>query len=103
MPDRLKGKVAVVTGAAPRGEGVGNGMACAIMFAREGAKVVLALSAETGEARAGWFQPATRSANATPNCSAAFPPIIRAISSSGTPPPRSVAIASHALVVSCCG
>ena len=41
MPDRLKGKVAVVTGAAPRGEGVGNGMACAILFAREGAKVVL--------------------------------------------------------------
>jgi NAD(P)-dependent dehydrogenase (short-subunit alcohol dehydrogenase family) len=30
MADRLKGKVAVVTGAAPRGEGVGNGMATAI-------------------------------------------------------------------------
>ena len=41
MVDRLKGKVAVVTGAAPRGEGVGNGMACAILFAREGAQVVL--------------------------------------------------------------
>src|SRR5262245_2371574 len=41
LADRLKGKVAVVTGAAPRGEGVGNGMACAILFAREGAKVVL--------------------------------------------------------------
>jgi len=41
MAGRLKGKVAVVTGAAPRGEGVGNGMATAIMFAREGAKVVL--------------------------------------------------------------
>jgi NAD(P)-dependent dehydrogenase (short-subunit alcohol dehydrogenase family) len=41
MVDRLKGKVAVVTGAAPRGEGVGNGMATAILFAREGAKVVL--------------------------------------------------------------
>ncbi len=39
--DRMKDKVAIVTGAAPRGEGVGNGMACAIMFAREGAKVVL--------------------------------------------------------------
>ena len=38
---RLAGKVAVVTGAAPRGEGVGNGMAVAILFAREGAKVVL--------------------------------------------------------------
>jgi len=41
MAGRLKGKVAVVTGAAPRGEGVGNGMATAILFAREGAKVVL--------------------------------------------------------------
>jgi len=41
MVDRLKGKVAIVTGAAPRGEGVGNGMATAILFAREGAKVVL--------------------------------------------------------------
>src|SRR4029077_8262898 len=41
MAGRLKGKVAVVTGAAPRGEGVGNGMATAVMFAREGAKVVL--------------------------------------------------------------
>ena len=41
MAGRLKGKVAVVTGAAPRGEGVGNGMATALMFAREGAKVVL--------------------------------------------------------------
>jgi NAD(P)-dependent dehydrogenase (short-subunit alcohol dehydrogenase family) len=38
MAGRLKGKVAVVTGAAPRGEGIGNGMATAIMFAREGAK-----------------------------------------------------------------
>ena len=41
MAGRLAGKVAVVTGAAPRGEGVGNGMATAIVFAREGAKVVL--------------------------------------------------------------
>ena len=41
MAGRLKGKVAIVTGAAPRGEGVGNGSATAIMFAREGAKVVL--------------------------------------------------------------
>jgi NAD(P)-dependent dehydrogenase (short-subunit alcohol dehydrogenase family) len=39
--DRLAGKVAVVTGAASRGEGVGNGAATAILFAREGAKVVL--------------------------------------------------------------
>src|SRR5437764_4060230 len=41
MAGRLKDKVAVVTGAAPRGEGVGNGSATAILFAREGAKVVL--------------------------------------------------------------
>jgi NAD(P)-dependent dehydrogenase (short-subunit alcohol dehydrogenase family) len=39
--DRLSGKVAVVTGAASSGEGVGNGAATAILFAREGAKVVL--------------------------------------------------------------
>jgi len=38
---RLTNKVAIVTGAASRGEGVGNGAATAILFAREGAKVVL--------------------------------------------------------------
>jgi NAD(P)-dependent dehydrogenase (short-subunit alcohol dehydrogenase family) len=38
---RLDGKVAIVTGAASRGEGVGNGAAAAILFAREGAHVVL--------------------------------------------------------------
>ncbi len=38
---RLIGKVAIVTGAASRGEGVGNGAATAILFAREGAKVIL--------------------------------------------------------------
>lgn len=53
MAGRLEGKVAVVTGAAPRGEGVGNGMATAILFAREGAKVVLVnRSAERAEALA---------------------------------------------------
>ena len=41
MGARLAGKVAIVTGAASRGEGVGNGAATAILFAREGAKVVL--------------------------------------------------------------
>jgi NAD(P)-dependent dehydrogenase (short-subunit alcohol dehydrogenase family) len=41
MTNRLAGKVAIVTGAASRGEGVGNGAATAILFAREGAKVVL--------------------------------------------------------------
>jgi NAD(P)-dependent dehydrogenase (short-subunit alcohol dehydrogenase family) len=50
MAGRLKDKVAIVTGAAPRGEGVGNGMATAILFAREGAKVVLVnRSAERAE------------------------------------------------------
>jgi len=39
--ERLRNKVAIVTGAASRGEGVGNGAATAILFAREGAKVVL--------------------------------------------------------------
>ena len=38
---RLDGKVAIVTGAAPRGEGIGNGSAMAILMAREGAKVLL--------------------------------------------------------------
>ena len=50
MAGRLKGKVAVVTGAAPRGEGVGNGMATALLFAKEGARVVLVnRSAERAE------------------------------------------------------
>ena len=38
---RLSGKLAIITGTASRGEGVGNGAAAAILFAREGAKVVL--------------------------------------------------------------
>ncbi|NQW21429.1 MAG: glucose 1-dehydrogenase [Chloroflexi bacterium] len=38
---RLEGKVAIVTGAGTRGEGVGNGKAAATLFAREGARVVL--------------------------------------------------------------
>ena len=50
MAGRLQGKVAVVTGAAPRGEGVGNGMATALLFAKEGARVVLVnRSAERAE------------------------------------------------------
>ena len=51
MADRLKGKVAVVTGAAPRGEGVGNGMATARSCSHaKGAKVVLVnRSAERAE------------------------------------------------------
>lgn len=42
MADRLKGKVAVVTGAGTRGSGIGNGQACAMVYARQGAKVLLA-------------------------------------------------------------
>jgi NAD(P)-dependent dehydrogenase (short-subunit alcohol dehydrogenase family) len=38
----LEGKVAIVTGAGSRGEGIGNGRAAAVLFAREGAKVLLA-------------------------------------------------------------
>src|SRR5438093_1248891 len=38
---RLAGKVAIVTGAGSRGEGIGNGRATAILFAREGAQVLL--------------------------------------------------------------
>jgi len=40
MPGRLKDKVAVVTGAGSRGPGLGNGKAAAILFAREGARVL---------------------------------------------------------------
>lgn len=39
--DRLAGKVAIVTGAGSRGEGIGNGRATAIILARQGARVVL--------------------------------------------------------------
>ena len=38
---RLKGKVAIVTGAGSSGPGVGTGKAAATLFAREGAKVLL--------------------------------------------------------------
>jgi NAD(P)-dependent dehydrogenase (short-subunit alcohol dehydrogenase family) len=40
MTGRLAGKVAVVTGAGSRGEGIGNGKAAAVLFAREGARVL---------------------------------------------------------------
>jgi NAD(P)-dependent dehydrogenase (short-subunit alcohol dehydrogenase family) len=54
MGDRLRGKVAIVTGAGSRGPGLGNGKAAAILFAREGARVlcvdqVLARAEETVE------------------------------------------------------
>lgn len=41
MGDRLKDKVAIVTGAGSSGEGIGNGRATAILFARERARVLL--------------------------------------------------------------
>ena len=40
MVDRLRGKVALVTGAGSQGTTMGNGKATATLFAREGAKVV---------------------------------------------------------------
>jgi NAD(P)-dependent dehydrogenase (short-subunit alcohol dehydrogenase family) len=49
MAGRLKGKVAIVTGAGSRGPGIGNGKAAAILFAREGAKV-LCVDAELARA-----------------------------------------------------
>ena len=62
---RLSGKIAIVTGAGSRGPGLGNGKAAAILFAREGARVLCVdqvkeraeesaglIRAEGGEARA---------------------------------------------------
>jgi len=42
MGDRLKGKVALVSGVGSSGPGWGNGKATAVLFAREGAKVLAA-------------------------------------------------------------
>ena len=50
MAGRLKDKVAIVTGAGTRGPGLGNGKATAILFAREGAKV-LCVDAELARAQ----------------------------------------------------
>jgi NAD(P)-dependent dehydrogenase (short-subunit alcohol dehydrogenase family) len=41
MTGRVAGKVAIVTGAGSDGPGVGNGKAAAIMYAREGARIML--------------------------------------------------------------
>jgi NAD(P)-dependent dehydrogenase (short-subunit alcohol dehydrogenase family) len=38
---RLDGKVAIVTGAGSRGDGIGNGRAASVLLAREGARVTL--------------------------------------------------------------
>jgi NAD(P)-dependent dehydrogenase (short-subunit alcohol dehydrogenase family) len=40
MGERLQNKVAIVTGAGSSGSGWGNGKATAVLFAREGAKVL---------------------------------------------------------------
>jgi len=58
MAQRLAGKVAIVTGAGSQTEGIGNGRAAAILFAREGARVLLvdrklAAAEETREMIAG--------------------------------------------------
>ncbi len=49
MSERLAGKTAIITGAGSRGPGLGNGKAAAILFAREGARV-LCVDAELGRA-----------------------------------------------------
>ena len=41
MTDRLKNKVALITGAGTRGEIVGIGQASSILMAREGAKILI--------------------------------------------------------------
>lgn len=41
LQPRLEGKVAIVTGAGSRAKGIGNGRATAILFALEGAKVLI--------------------------------------------------------------
>jgi NAD(P)-dependent dehydrogenase (short-subunit alcohol dehydrogenase family) len=57
VADRLAGKVAIVTGAGSRGPGVGNGKAAAILFAREGARVLCVdIQAERAEETAALIQ-----------------------------------------------
>ena len=41
MGDRLRGKAAIITGAGSIGPGMGNGKASSLVYAREGAKVML--------------------------------------------------------------
>jgi len=53
MGTRLKDKIAIVTGAGTSGEGMGNGKAAALLFAREGATVVaIDLHRDTAQATA---------------------------------------------------
>jgi Dehydrogenases with different specificities (related to short-chain alcohol dehydrogenases) len=42
MPNRMEKKIVLVSGAGSIGPGWGNGKACAVLYAREGAKVVAA-------------------------------------------------------------
>ncbi len=50
MGDRLRGKIAIVTGARSVGPGIGNGKAAAMLFAREGASVMFVdYNLEAGE------------------------------------------------------
>jgi NAD(P)-dependent dehydrogenase (short-subunit alcohol dehydrogenase family) len=59
MSGRLAGKVAIVTGAGSRGPGLGNGKATAILFAREGARVLCVDQAkERGEETVGLIRSA---------------------------------------------
>ena len=54
MGERLKDKVALVTGAGSSGPGWGNGKATAVLFAREGARVcVIDINRDAVEERAG--------------------------------------------------
>ena len=66
MGERLKDKVAIVTGAGSVGPGWGNGKATAVLFAREGAKVFavdinLAAVEETKTTAASGVRPARAS------------------------------------------
>jgi NAD(P)-dependent dehydrogenase (short-subunit alcohol dehydrogenase family) len=45
---RMANKVAIVTGAGSRAEGIGNGRASAILLARQGAKGALVDGTQTG-------------------------------------------------------
>ncbi len=57
MADRLKDKVALVTGAGSTGPGWGYGKATSVLFAREGAKVICAdLNLEAAEETAGFVR-----------------------------------------------
>ena len=55
MPERtsqdLRGKVAIVTGAGSRADGIGNGRAASILLAEAGAKLVLLDENEAWAAR----------------------------------------------------